>query len=497
MPERFPTPTSLILTLILIVGSTAAGRASDISSVDAIGRLDRITHYVKQLESRRWIDWNRLFGASRNLIAFADRWPTLRARLLDAAAGGAGLDTAAIHGPISTPSLQISRYAGFTQSQTSTAWCGSSVLTFFNDTASEAKTMAALSGVTAVGFATSSDQGKGFAYQGAPPGGINFDQTLIGSPTVACTSATQFFYSAIWLDTLNSVAGVALARSTEGGHSFSSPAVAVRKDASTHLIDHDWLAIDASHSTIYTVYADLDYSGLTCGADPDTGSPIPRYAIERVVSTNMGTTRSTPSIVEQICADATSPWAAVMGPQVAIAPSGDLYVTYEAAGQNGGAATSRQIKIARSTDSGVTFTPPVVVTVVSPVGDAADLQGLIRANEFPSIAIGKSAKDSGFIYLAWDDGGNAVPDSFSTTGSYAFSDIKMSASRDYGDTWKTPIRVNTNAKGGGALLTDQFEPAIAADTKGALAVCFYDRRRDANNFQIDRECAKSFDGGTT
>jgi len=135
--------------------------------------------------------------------------------------------------------------------------------------------------------------------------------------------------------------------------------------------------------------------------------------------------------------------------------------------------------------------------VVSPVGDGADLQGLIRANEFPSIAIGKSAKDSGFIYLAWDDGGNAVPDSFSTTGSYAFSDIKMSASRDYGDTWKTPIRVNTNAKGGGALLTDQFEPAIAADTKGALAVCLYDRRRDANNFQIDRECAKSFDGGTT
>ena len=60
-----------------------------------------------------------------------------------------------------------------------------------------------------------------------------------------------------------------------------------------------------------------------------------------------------------------------------------------------------------------------------------------------------------------------------------------------------PLRVNNNLKNGSAGLTDQFEPALAADTKGMLAICFYDRRRDPNNFQIDRECAKSTDGGST
>ena len=35
------------------------------------------------------------------------------------------------------------------------------------------------------------------------------------------------------------------------------------------------------------------------------------------------------------------------------------------------------------------------------------------------------------------------------------------------------------------------------DRRGKVGVCFYDRRRDNNNFLIDRFCARSRDGGVT
>lgn len=501
MLNRVSWPKEISLTAMVIVVALATRVASTSAqpSRPDVARLDRIANSVTRVESKAGFDRGRLYGVSRNLTAFADRWRALRNRPIQTGTAEPATSGVEASGkPISRPTLNLGRFAGFTQSQTSTAWCGSSVLTFFNDTGSEARTITALAGITAVGFASSSNLGKGFAYQGAPPGGVNFDQTLLGSPTVACLDQSRFFYSAIWLDTLNNITGVAFAHSADGGHTFSTPIVAASKSASTDFVDHAWLAIDRVHSTMYIAYADLDYSGLACGTDPNTGSTIPRYAIELVVSTDAGATWSAgPTIIEQVCADAADPWATVMGPQVAIGLAGEVYVAFEAAGEDGGGITSRQIKIARSNDSGVTFAPAVVVAPVNPVGDGADLQGFVRSNEFPGIAIGRGKKNPGFVYLAWNDGDNSVPDSFTTLGTYNFADIKMSVSQDAGNTWQAPVRVNNNAKGGAAPLTDQFEPAIATDKTGTIAICFYDRRRDVNNFKIDRECAKSANGGTT
>jgi len=46
-------------------------------------------------------------------------------------------------------------------------------------------------------------------------------------------------------------------------------------------------------------------------------------------------------------------------------------------------------------------------------------------------------------------------------------------------------------------LSDQFQPSIGTDKTGKIGVCFYDRRRDLNNFLIDRYCASSKNGGTS
>jgi hypothetical protein len=88
-----------------------------------------------------------------------------------------------------------------------------------------------------------------------------------------------------------------------------------------------------------------------------------------------------------------------------------------------------------------------------------------------------------------------TPDVGSDTGVYGFADAMVSRSRDGGATWDPPVRVNDNVEAG--LGTDQYQPGVAVDAGGRVASCFYDRRRDAANFRIDRFCAVSKDGGQT
>jgi len=71
----------------------------------------------------------------------------------------------------------------------------------------------------------------------------------------------------------------------------------------------------------------------------------------------------------------------------------------------------------------------------------------------------------------------------------------FSQSHNEGTNWSTPIRINNNPEGGVVPLSDQFKPAIATDKTGRIGICFYDRRRDPNNFLIDRYCASSVNGG--
>jgi hypothetical protein len=55
--------------------------------------------------------------------------------------------------------------------------------------------------------------------------------------------------------------------------------------------------------------------------------------------------------------------------------------------------------------------------------------------------------------------------------------------------------VNTDAST--KSLIDHFQPGVASDKTGKIAVCWYDRRRDTNNFLIGRECGKSKNGGAS
>jgi hypothetical protein len=103
--------------------------------------------------------------------------------------------------------------------------------------------------------------------------------------------------------------------------------------------------------------------------------------------------------------------------------------------------------------------------------------------------MGKGTR-SGKLFMAWNDGDN--PQNDALIGTYNFADVKLVSSSD-GVNWSAPVKANINA----ASNTDHFQPAVSCDKAGRVAVCFYDRRNDLNNFLIDRYCASSTTGGAS
>jgi len=492
-----------IVGAVLIFGGSARAQSADAR----LAPFDAAVARVASLEANPHFRRDVLFGAAHNLVSMADRWTSIRPLLeqsIDAAAASSATRDAGFAGSlavgktISRVTLGASRYSGFTQSETSTAWCGASVAVGFNDTGSEIRTLLSTGSVSALGYSISTNKGTAFSYVGAPMASGDSNQTTMGEPSLACANSSTFYYASVWSDNARVRSGVAVAKSADGGKTFAPPTVVISKNAFAHILDHDWLAIDhVNPANLYVVYLDLDFSGTLCGFD-DFAQPIPRYAVEMIGSSDAGSSWSAqPTVIEQVCANAADPNVSLAGPQAAVAPDGEVYVAWEAMGEHGGTLIAREIRVAKSSDSGATFSAPVVVAPVAITGNGADLQGSIRSSEFPSLAIGIGKTNNGFVYLSWSSAGFTVPDAISTIGSYGFADIMFSQSSNGGTSWSTPIRVNNNREGGSVPLSDQFKPAIATDKTGRIGVCFYDRRRDLNNFLIDRYCASSTNGGGT
>jgi len=461
--------------------------------IDAtMARLARLEHIAGANSAH-------LSAAGRNLFNLADRWAEIRERLVKGAARPAQSERLAGASPIfqsglgAGTNLQNSRYSGFTQSETSTAWCGANAVIGFNDSGAEVTTMASGRGVSMDGYALSSDRGMTFTYMGPPATPSDPNTFMAGDPVVACADASSFYYVSAYIDGTNGISAVSLSTSTDGGKTFSMPAVIVSQPSDSHIVDGAWIAAQTGNPAhLYVSYTDLDFSGSISGTD--SGSAIPRYAIEIVSSADGGATWSAvPVTVAQVCADSSHPFAFVGGSWVAVGPAGDVYVAWELFGNTDG-LTGREIQIARSIDQAQSFPPlPVTVATVTCAGDCVDLQGLVHSNEYPSLAISKEPHGTK-VYLAWTDGARQVPDTLTTTGSYNFTDIRFSQSGDAGATWSPPVRVNRDLEGGATPQVDHFESAIATDSTGRIAICFYDRRNDAANFLIDRYCASSKSG---
>jgi hypothetical protein len=138
--------------------------------------------------------------------------------------------------------------------------------------------------------------------------------------------------------------------------------------------------------------------------------------------------------------------------------AGDVYVAFVSFPPNGTVST---IYVARSDDDGQTFTPFVPVTTVNMIPTAGLPNTRFRDGITESFAA--SPTHAGHLYLAYEE------------WSGTKMDVKFRQSTDGGLTWSAPVTVNDNVDG--VVPTDQFQPAVAAGSGGAVVIAFYDRRQ--------------------
>lgn len=403
-----------------------------------------------------------------------------------------------VSGPIPVsnpfPDLFFSRMTGFTQSETSTAWCGSNIVVGFNDSGSRIESLLfGPGGLSFTGVSVSSDGGLSFRDAGFVNPGPNFANALFGDPVLNCADANTFYYSQLFNtgDPFTFLSAIAVSKSTDGGSTWADPVMAIGKDFAFHILDKDWSAIDLKHpKNLYVTYTDVDFSFTTC--------PSPRFAIELVRSINGGATWTAPTVVDQVCSDFPT-FPMVQNSQVVVDSHGIVYVAWEyfPTGQSG---PTRELRIARSISKGNSFQPFSKIDDVYAVGDTFALQGTFRDGLTGNLAVDRSGtKTDGELYVTWDDGRFfSTPDLESPTGVYAFANILLSHSKDGGKTWSPAVRINTDRvalpNGSGV---DHFQPAVNVDSTGKVGVCWYDRRRDPLNYRISRFCTTFGSGSST
>lgn len=146
-------------------------------------------------------------------------------------------------------------------------------------------------------------------------------------------------------------------------------------------------------------------------------------------------------------------------------------------------ANQGRIYFDRSYDDGSTWLFNDLIVAKQEGGWTMDIPGIQRSNGLPVLSIDNSpSRYQGTLYLLWADQRNGNDD----------TDIWLMRSRNRGDYWSKPLRVNKDESG-----KHQFFPWLTVDqTNGHMYVVYYDRR-NFNDLRTDVYLAYSFDGGNT
>lgn len=413
--------------------------------------------------------------------------------------------------PVSNPKHDFAQsvLGGFRQTTSSSARCGNSVVVGFYDNEDFAPSFS--SPIPSLdGVAVSSDGGQSFADLGFISGsGVNVPpntfEFLAGDPVVACSSANRFYYASLLATSFFDQGdcapgcpfqGVSVSISNDAGNTWADPVPAVLSSGFSDTIDRPWLAVDPSNpQQLYLTYTDMQAAS---SFNPCIAGAL---SINLVSSADGGNTWSAPTVVHQECPDFNTGIGNLpTGANVVVSPNGQVYVAYELFPQFFQSPTPSppQILFQKSLDHGQTFSNPLRVSDVAPIGVGGFsrlLQALNEADELPVLAVDRGTGPSrGSVYVAWSDGrDNIKPDLVS--GAYAYSDVFVAKSTDSGSSFTvlgpiSPTPPTFRGKG-----RDQFLPGIAVDKNGEVAVCYYDRRNDPTNMAIDRYCSVSFNQG--
>jgi hypothetical protein len=361
-----------------------------------------------------------------------------------------------------------------TQSETTIAVAGNKVAVGYNDSQQTLLFTTAASNLT--GYAYSTDGGASFTDGGDLP--LTPEFVNFGDPWLASDRAGNMYFSQLQFDYFNFNLDIGIAKSTNGGQTWSQPQAITRPPFEVFYTgDKEAMTVgrdpsQASQDNIYVAWDDFSLDLTTCtdvSCPTLIGLPVAR-------STDGGATWQV-TYADRFASDVDTgcSFQQYIGANPIVNPkNGDLFVSAERFNVvdpncDGGTFTM-DISIFRSTDGGQTFGPRVKIADVTPsfpngVLKLADSQ-YIRNLELPTSAFLNNA-----LYVAWND------------GSSGNSHIRIGKSTNNGGSWNLSWATQgTN---------DEFQPALSGDD--SLHLLYY--QRNSNN-TLDTIVANSSNGNS-
>src|SRR5438105_5349587 len=255
-----------------------------------------------------------------------------------------------------------------------------------------------------------------------------------GDPSVTFDSRGRVYYAGLGFNRASPPNAVAVNRGTfdaAGNLTWGPPTFVAQTTAPSHIDDKEWIAADKSPTSPFRDRVYVTFTRFIF--NPVTGAYV-QSPIMIAVSKDNGATFSDPAIVG-------APAIFSQGSRPLVAPDGTLYVIFSGSPPN---ARFNSTWIAKSTDGGATFAPPVKIADrlgATPPNDAA-----FRMNSFPS---GVVAPD-GTLYVAWTAKMNNSATAYSIAGfclapatnADCHESAVFSRSTDKGATWSTPRPIN-------------------------------------------------------
>jgi hypothetical protein len=264
------------------------------------------------------------------------------------------------------------------------------------------------------------------------------------------------------------MSGILVDSSRDGGLTWGEPVPAINHiNSVTPFEDKPGIVVDNAENSpnkgnVYLAWTRFDVYG---SRDPEHHSQI--YFSR---STDGGKTFAMPFRISDTGGDCVDSDNTVEGAVPSVGPRGEVYIVW--AGPLG-------LVFDKSTDGGLTFGKDEVIGPLPGGWDFA-VEGLDRANGMPVTGVDLSnGPNRGTLYVNWIDDRNGDRDVF------------IASSRDGGETWSAPRRVNDDPVKNGKA---QFFTWMTVDPiDGSVNTVFYDRR-DTQGKLTAVTMARSIDG---
>ena len=286
-----------------------------------------------------------------------------------------------------------------------------------------------------------------------------------GDPQVAFTPQGTALFMALTMnksDKGRDCASLHVWRSEDGGESWEAPRE-IRCDPSW---DHEQVIVDTTRGRFAgRIYVGVlyDYPVYRVGVfrSEDDG----RTWIGPVEAANGGGSKGINDVTPMVLSDGTL-----------VMPYGDFDFLPDKRKSKGMASANFWTVV--STDGGVTFSPPRKANTQEYNLDDKETK-LAGFGKYAADTESKKFRD--WMYTAWED---------ARFGNYR---ILFSRSTDRGKTWSAPKPMETGLAAG----VKQWQPAIAVNKDGVVAVTWFDTREEGGGKRYRQYLAASLDGGDT